>query len=261
MQVCYGAGIGCEYVWSELGSSIFVEEGVDNIFTQSVDGFIGEKLRSSFRLPSLLVVSGKRFIFELSIWENRVPFMRRGFQQLVLEVNKRPRNGYVRVHPSTGAAFPTLFALNSFMWEDDPEDLPLSFGYNFQLDGSQNVPEMVDIMKMVPSATVRIPLSAQFAKRRFCNATRIQGCSIFQLTALIQDSWGAVANDSTSILITIEQGSLDHTLMDSTFSRMQSRALSERDFGGFLLDFGLSSILTNETDVIRSVDEVYQDSA
>lgn len=231
-------------------------EGEDDIFTQSVDAFIGEKLSASFRLPSLLVVSGKRFIFELSLWENRVPFMRRGFQQLVLEVNKRPRNGHLSVHPSTGAAFSTVFSLESVMWEDDPEDLPLSFGFTFQIDGRDHVPEMVDVMKLVPSATVRIPLSSQFAEEKLCISTGMKGCSSFLLTALIQDSWGAVANDSTTVLVAIEEGSLDHATLESTFSRMKISALLARDFGGFLLDFGALRILTNEPDIIQSVDEV-----
>jgi len=253
---CFGAGIGCQYHWNEIASDLPLSDPIMSVSPILVS-FVGKLLQVSFQIKPDVVVSGARFTFELSLWENRIPFMRRGFSQITVDVNQRPRNGFLTISPAAGDAYVTTFRAEALLWEDSPDDLPLTYSFMY-IDGTCDKPCQVGSSQLAPILDATFSLSPALAALNPCQlATETVVCSVLRIVVIIQDMWGAVSHASADVDLYLQTDFVSASLFEHTFSQMQRRRLLERNFDGFFQDFRNLLFLSKEPDVTQSIAEAY----
>ena len=191
----------------------------------------------SFRINPEMVAPGSRFVFRLNIETIELTlagdvWQERGYAEIMLEVNRSPRNGQIVVSPMAGKAYDTKFELQASHFEDDAADLPLLFEFSYQVGDS----DLVYITDSTPDRIrmVTFPMLEQMASDSPCeyDSQQVPGgpCSTFRVFVLVSDVYGAQTTSNTTISLTLVPGeSISYLQAYNNFLDLKRQAFLSKD--------------------------------
>jgi hypothetical protein len=88
-------------------------------------------------VPGSTFAAGSKVTFRLTANSAGAPDHFASYSEIAIAVNAPPTGGSVSVSPPSGSALSTLFTITALDWSDDPEDLPLTYSFRYQISASR----------------------------------------------------------------------------------------------------------------------------
>ena len=165
---------------------------------------------SNFGLRTGLMQADSSFVIRLnmikSLDETSEEMMYSFWEQRVV-INAIPRNGYIKIEPSCGFGILDDFTITAQDWNDDPEDLPLSYAFSYQRMGYEKHPTFFTEFSYSPQIVFKLPYAqAGFnCKGRMADGTISDGikdsefCKLLDVSVTVRNVNAAFIISSTTV--------------------------------------------------------------
>eukprot|EP00960_Hanusia_phi_P075046 768366-Hanusia_phi.AAC.8 len=186
----------CWYFWEEMNNA--------NLNDPQISRYNPYQAYSSvafFGLNPIATNANSNFFVRLSLVKGKESLVLEQYTvawtEVQVTVNTLPRNGYIDVSPSCGVALVTPFTLIAVSWNDDPDNLPLSYAFAYQRPGCDSSSTLFTDYTFSTVAEVKLPYCETGTNCTAAPADPL--CSLVQVELRVRNVYDATQYQTDSV--------------------------------------------------------------